>query len=91
MHSWETASASPCRPPSGAQGAAGKTLQHDPPLSFDLEADPSESSPVLLAERAYADVTTALDTLMADIQSTMQSEPEYAQGGWDAAPCCNRN
>eukprot|EP00966_Prymnesium_polylepis_P305736 7064903-Prymnesium_polylepis.2 len=88
---WATSGAEPCRPPTGAQGKAGKTIEHDPPLVFDLVADPTERSPIALPDAEYAEMRQRRAAVLSDIERTMRSLPQYDQGGWAAAPCCNRD
>jgi len=87
---WETSAADPCRPPDGPQGKAGKTMQHEPPLVFDVDADPSEALPVRLPDGLYEEMSATRAAVMLDIETTMRSPPQYDQGGWAAVPCCNR-
>jgi arylsulfatase A-like enzyme len=61
---------------------------HDPPLLFDLEADPAESTPVVNASLA-AEFTAALAQKLGDINSTYRTRSNYSGGGDDWWACCN--
>lgn len=88
---WQTSAAEPCRPPDGPPGKAGRSMQHEPPLVFDIVADPSESLAVTPPEAVYEEMSERRAALMRDIETTMRSPPQYDQGGATAAPCCNRD
>ncbi|XP_061578012.1 arylsulfatase A [Cololabis saira] len=65
---------------------------HDPPLIFDLEADPSEHYPLPLEERP--DIQTVLERIMkvkAQFEASMVFGQSQLEKGTDPnlAPCCN--
>ena len=86
---WSTTGTKPCIPAEGMQGAQGQVLQHDPPLVFDLDSDPAESSPVQAPSQVLHQLEEARRHKVADIASSFQSQPLYEQGGRTAQPCCN--
>jgi len=43
---FKTSGSQPCRMANGSHLPSGKTLYHDPPLIFDVDADPGESTPI---------------------------------------------
>ena len=75
----------------GAGGCAGNgvpTQQHDPPLLFDLEADPAESTPVMNATLADMFVA-ARQAKLADSASTFRTASNYSSGGFAWWACCD--
>ncbi len=73
-------------------GLAGPVLTHDPPLLFNIHADPQESSPLAPSDREYSDVLArieaSLKTLNKDLQRDNTTVADYrvSHNFW---PCCN--
>jgi hypothetical protein len=70
----------------------GNSVRHDPPLVFDLAADPAESSPLDPKLPSTQAIVTQLETLlhaqMVSVNTTMRSEADYSTDPRDN-PCCN--
>jgi hypothetical protein len=71
-------------------GAQGNITRHDPPLLFDLDEDPAESTALDVAvephRSALGSIKAALEAQMASVNGTMQSVCNYATV-LDAEPC----
>lgn len=83
---WATDSTDDCKQP------AAPIARHDPPLVFDLDADPGESTPVApgdLPAGLLANITTMTAALLRDIATTLRSTANYTEGGQPAWACCN--
>lgn len=70
-------------------GRRGLTLNHRPPLVFDLGRDLAESTPVVVAESVYNAIDRALQVKLKDIASTAHTKVDYRGGGLDARACCD--
>lgn len=92
-----TSGASPCKnegePLEAAwvEGAAvGRSINHDPPLIFDLDADPAESRPVNVSTEILGHIQAAADAFWASVndEKNLRSKTDYSQ---DSAhrPCGN--
>lgn len=68
----------------------GKRIDHDPPLVFDLEADPGESTPLDAASipDVLDRVRAAFDAFWADVNSTMRSKTNFGKNE-ASRPCSN--
>jgi len=81
---FKTAAAGGCLDPSPKV----KDEEHDPPLLFDLEADPAESSPIVNATLAQLFVN-ARAAILADVDSSFKTQSNYSGGEWTWWACCN--
>ena len=81
---FQTAAAGGC----DQSGPGPKDQVHDPPLIFDLEADPAESTPVV-NDTLAAEFKAALAQKLADIGSTFRTESNYSSGGFAWWACCD--
>jgi hypothetical protein len=71
-------------------GSSSGRAVFDPPIIFDLSADPAESTPLSPPPPGLvAQFRTAFAAMWTNITSTMQSTPDYSGGGTAASPCCN--
>jgi hypothetical protein len=90
---FRTFGASPCRIEGEAATHAhvglGKSIVHDPPLVFDLEADAGESMPVDPGPDVMAKIKAAHDAFWADVNSTLRSKTKF-DSSHDARPCGNK-
>lgn len=86
---WQTGGAKGCR--DGRTSDPAPSLRHEPPLLFDLDADPAEASP--LNTTAFAEVLETIRALRhakeESINTTFRSVTDYAQDD-KFKPCCNR-
>eukprot|EP00656_Telonema_subtile_P043815 TRINITY_DN50118_c0_g1_i1.p1 TRINITY_DN50118_c0_g1~~TRINITY_DN50118_c0_g1_i1.p1 ORF type:complete len:248 (-),score=50.60 TRINITY_DN50118_c0_g1_i1:62-805(-) len=85
---WQTGGAPGCEQP------AAPCVVHDPPLVFDLEADPSESAPLDLGNVTVGAVLEKMEqemaSKMANVQGTARSVANYSTSdAGRAANCCN--
>eukprot|EP00050_Salpingoeca_kvevrii_P019850 m.91310 g.91310 ORF g.91310 m.91310 type:complete len:533 (+) comp8600_c0_seq3:4174-5772(+) len=84
---WQTGGVPGC-------GSHSPPTHHEPPLLFDLEKDPAETSPLSLDDPAnqkvLQDIRQALADKMQSILSTPHSKADYAMDT-DSEPCCNRS
>merc|ERR1711957_895275 len=88
---WVTQGSKPCREADGThRSTSGVKKTHDPPLIFDLDADPSESTPIDAATipDVVAQIRTAYDNFWLSVNSTMRSTTDYSQNR-EFAPCGN--
>lgn len=78
--------------PPGCNEPQSQWVQHDPPLIFDLETDPGETTPLANPpDGLVATFKAALAAQLTNISSTYRSTADYSEGGWAHAPCCNPN
>ena len=70
----------------------GKTLEHDPPLIFDLDKDPSESAPIdpKSIPGIVQKLKAALSNFQASCKSTFHSVTNYSSNYVDR-PCGNQS
>ena len=74
----------------GCKESGTDRIEHNPPLIFDLDMDPGESTPLVNPPKELLSAfTKALEEKMKDIKSSFRSIANYTQGGVDAWPCCN--
>ena len=65
-------------------------VRHDPPLIFDLDADPGEAAPLAAPPPdVVAAVKAAFAEKWGNITTTYRSAANYTGGGRPAWPCCN--
>ena len=91
---FKTKAAKPCRLPDGShRDDGGKAYTHDPPLIFDVHADPGESTPVDPATipDVLAEIQKEYAAYWASVNSTLKSVTDYTNGGRDFAPCGNHS
>ena len=70
--------------------------RHAPPLVFDVEADPAESTP--LTEAIYPGLPALLARsdaalerhLRFEVGDPLPSPPQYGAQDWSLVPCCDR-
>ena len=67
-----------------------KTIFHDPPLVFDVDADPAESSPLdpSTIPDAMATIKDEYAKFWASVTGTLSHITDYSQAAW-ARPCGN--
>ena len=70
-------------------GQRGLTIDHKPPLIFDLSHDLAESSPIIVSQEVYNAIDQALEAKLKDIASTPYTKVDYRIGGLDARACCD--
>ena len=70
-------------------GKQGKTVNHNPPLVFDLSVDQAESTPINASTELIAQLDAARNATLADIASTVKHDGHYMSGGKEAWGCCN--
>lgn len=66
---YESAGAGPCRQANGSHAPSGRAIKHDPPLVFNVTADPAESTPVFPAREVYEAISRARNSTLAGEQS----------------------
>ena len=73
-------------------GKRAPDTYHDPPLIFDLDADPGESTPLTPSDSRYAgvlrEVRAALTAVAASVAADNTTVADYAQDPKNR-PCCN--
>ena len=81
----KTYSQAACREPAAA------AVDHPNYLVFDLDADPSESTPVTPPAEVMDAIWKAHNALLVDIATSFRGNTSYAEGATmvGAAPCCN--
>jgi hypothetical protein len=88
---FETSGAGPCRMANGSHLPSGKTLTHDPPLMFDLDADPAESTPI--DPNTIPDIIVVVQTeyakFWASVASGLISTTNFSSGGNNYRACGN--
>jgi arylsulfatase G len=70
-------------------GQQGSTIDHKPPLIFDLSHDLAESTPIVVSQAVYDAIDQALQATLKDIASTPYTKVDYRIGGLDARACCD--
>jgi arylsulfatase G len=89
---YATSAPAGCMLPDGSHrhGGPSEVRAHDPPLVFDLETDPGESTPLAPSEIAEVlpQIDAALRAFWRDVNLTMRSDTDFAVD-WDARPCAN--
>ena len=70
-------------------GRHGLTIDHEPPLIFDLSHDVAESTPIQPPQSVYDAIDQALQAKRSDIASTARTTVDYRTGGADARACCD--
>lgn len=77
-------------PQPGCAIKASPRLYHNPPLIFDLDADPSESTPLSPPPAGLVEsFQAAFAAMWANITSTYRSTANYSEGGESAWACCD--
>lgn len=88
---WQTGGEKGCQ--NGKTSDPAPSRRHEPPLLFDLDADPAEATPLNTAAEAYAAVLAKIRALRQakeeSINSTFRSITNYSQDD-QFKPCCNR-
>ena len=73
-------------------GNTGPSKRHDPPLLFDLESDPNESSPLSPTSPNFGKVMKVikkeLQNLYHSLKVDNKSQADYTQDP-SLTPCCN--
>jgi hypothetical protein len=85
---WTTGGATDCG------GVKSPVTQHDPPLLFDLVADPGEAHALDVTLPEYANVVKSIAEMraavLANIDATPRSVVDYSSGDkGKAVNCCN--
>eukprot|EP00047_Mylnosiga_fluctuans_P012367 m.25635 g.25635 ORF g.25635 m.25635 type:complete len:452 (+) comp4191_c0_seq1:2-1357(+) len=76
--------------PACSEPAAGRR-EHNPPLIFDLETDPGETTPLAQPPSGLVQAMVAARLArLADIAGSFRSMANYSVGGVDAWPCCKQ-
>ena len=77
----------------GCNEPAAPHVDHPNYLVFDLDVDPSESTPITLPQDIMDLIWKEHHAKLADINTTFQSNADYSTGSTmiSAAPCCNPN
>eukprot|EP00041_Stephanoeca_diplocostata_P014213 m.256045 g.256045 ORF g.256045 m.256045 type:complete len:159 (+) comp19624_c1_seq1:39-515(+) len=73
------------------QPATSKRMSHNPPLVFDLDKDPGESTPIKVSDAIYRQLAAAQSAKLYNISNTMRSETNYSEGGTAAWACSNHS
>lgn len=75
----------------GCKEPSAKAVEHPDYLIFDLDADPSESTPVRPPQAVLDAIWNAHHALLADVATTFRSTANYSTGATTvgSAPCCN--
>ena len=68
----------------------GKTVSHDPPLVFNLTADPAESTPITVGADVLQRIDDARNAKLADIANTLSHPGHYDSGDKKDWGCCNQ-
>jgi arylsulfatase A-like enzyme len=73
----------------GCDGGGAPQLDHDPPLVFDLDADPGETTAIDPPPGLVDAFNAARAALQADIANSFHTQSNYSSGGFDWWACCN--
>ena len=88
---WQTGGAKGCR--DGTPSDPAPSRRHEPPLLFDLDADPAEATPLNTSAAANAAILSEIRALRLakeeSINTTFRTVTDYAQDD-KFKPCCNR-
>ncbi|XP_076818421.1 arylsulfatase G-like [Clavelina lepadiformis] len=75
-------------------GVRAPQVAHNPPIVFDLEEDPAESTPLndsfSKLQQIITDAALAREKLLDDIKNDNTSIPDYSKSK-SAVPCCDRS
>lgn len=85
---FRTFGSQPCRFANGTHAPSGKTIRHDPPLVFDIHADPGETTPINPGSKILAEIKKAYDDFWVDVNSTLRSKTDFS-GKESDRPCSN--
>merc|ERR1712190_556906 len=77
---WQTYSAGACNHKSGELDGNGNIKNHDPPLIFNLTADPAESTPIKVSDDVMQKLTSIRQQTLGDIQNTLRHDGHYQSG-----------
>eukprot|EP00927_Polykrikos_kofoidii_P056161 TRINITY_DN50327_c0_g1_i1.p1 TRINITY_DN50327_c0_g1~~TRINITY_DN50327_c0_g1_i1.p1 ORF type:complete len:538 (-),score=48.67 TRINITY_DN50327_c0_g1_i1:208-1821(-) len=78
----------PCRFANGTHAPSGKSIQHNPPLVFDIQADPGETTPIDPGSKILSEIKLAHDDFWADVKNTFRSKTDFSMKESDR-PCSN--
>lgn len=83
---------SSCRRWNNTHGPLGPMRQHDPPLIFDLDADPSESTPIdpTTIPDVVASIKMEWNAFWKSVNTTLRSYTNYSQNATHR-PCGNHS
>ena len=91
---FETKGSKPCRLANGThRDDGGNAHVHDPPLIFDVQADPGESTPIdpSTIPDVLAQIKSEYAAYWKSVNSTLKSKTDYSSGGRHFSPCGNQS